>query len=237
MIYVPRGFTPLKTCVVSLAQRRRPDLPFSDYLLYLDAQLMTAFDPHRTARGYDPFCDAPSSKAMHNVSLMEQVYCFTNLGHARNDLRLALAENEMPAVGMLADGDLHEIPQKYWRTDAGAWRLQFVDRKDDYIHVFINTDTFQKWLEGGGAEEAVEDSSAPKMSADTRRHVMELLMRALETPDGRNTPKPQHFARVQMTTAITNSDFNSIWAEIAKKPGYEGMVKAGRKPRRTIDDV
>jgi len=235
-IYVPRGFMALKSCVLELAASLHPDLPIEDYLRGFNTPFEIGFDPYRTQPVYDPYCDRPddpSAPCYDREILASRAFCFSALVEARDDLRQALAESDLCARSLEKSGHVPLVPSRYWRTDAGFLRLIYVDRVDEFIHVFLPAADFSRWLKSQTADEPELSDTAT--TPDDLTKARSLLLKSTEQPDARSISKPEHRSRVQASVAISNSSFNSIWLDLAKAPGKEWMSLRGRKLRKKIE--
>ncbi|MBO1361984.1 hypothetical protein J2D73_19565 [Acetobacter sacchari] len=233
-IYVPKRSFALKEAVLKLAELRYPNLPWPRYLF---GTMETALNWHvnklLTADGWDPYCDNPSSDEIEGVDQLTKLDCFLALAEARAALREALAEGDLVASAMGAEGSwIDQIPFAYWRSNDGGWRMLITDRTDDYSHTFIKKSDFNRWektsLHSAPDELSREDGEPSNREVDD---FLQDKLRAALAQENRPT-KTDIQESVTSYLGISKTRFLSSWETVTNSPEFNSFKRPGAKNGR-----
>jgi len=250
VVYVPRGYVPLKKAVIEVAHKMQPDAQLSRYFeAFHLAKMAVRFDDLRISRqGFDPYCDTPSHEQLNaelrdvDVAQIDLVGCLRAIGSAKSYLRTILAENDLAAHGQALDGELSLIAPKYWRTDDGFWRLEIPDREDAYCQVFIGATEFSEWIARIPPDLINVLRSEPNNSSElmpdavTHHQIVAWIRRRIEhdiRADKRST-KTIYRSEAFNEFAINPNQFDTAWKIATEIEPYKSMTKAGRPPIKKV---
>jgi hypothetical protein len=165
------------------------------------------------------------------------------LRSARDELRQALGDGDLPSDRMLTDsGRLAPVRPEEWRTDAGLRAMETgrlrLGRSFPYNEtpVMISKAAFEAWLRTAGKPDLAPSSSAIDATAAAERRLAEWLTGQMRTaPNAPRSKANMEAAARALGHRFSKRGFVRAWTRAIEESGAVAWSRPGANRRRKIE--